>query len=52
MTARYPIKQGNPTQPLADEEPKASPWLHSIRGTPILPLPPVPNAARPRPEQE
>jgi len=51
MTARYPLKKGNPTQPLADEEPQASPWLHSIRGTSVLPLPPVRDADQPRPRQ-
>jgi hypothetical protein len=37
MIARFPL--GNPTVKLSEEE-RESPWLHSIRGTPILPLPP------------
>jgi Polyketide cyclase / dehydrase and lipid transport len=38
MTARYPLKKD--TQPLTGDEPQASPWHHSIRGTSLLPLPP------------
>ncbi len=52
MTARYPIKKGNPTQPLADDRPRESPWHNSIRGTPILPLPPSPEPDQSHSQQE
>src|SRR5690242_10135028 len=43
MVARYPLKGGQ-TIKLSEEElqKNESPWLHSIRGTDLLPLPPPP----------
>ena len=52
MSARYPLQGGNPTQPLTEEETDTSPWFHSIRGTPMLSLPPLPNAEHSPVEQE
>jgi len=48
MSARYPLAAGTPTRPLTDgegaleteTETETSPWFHSIRGTPMLSLPP------------
>jgi uncharacterized membrane protein len=42
MSARYPLPTGSPTRPLTEDEQEteASPWFNSIRGTPMLSLPP------------
>ncbi len=54
MSARYPLQGGNPTRPLTEEEEESeiSPWFSSIRGTPMLSLPPLPVADRSPVEQE
>ncbi len=47
MSARYPLQLGTPTRPLTEEETETSPWFNSIRGTPMLSLPPLPTASPP-----
>ncbi len=52
MSARYPLK-GATTRPLStDDETDSSPWFHSIRGTLVLSLPPLPKDAQPPAEQD
>ncbi len=53
MSARYPFQEGISTRPLSEEEEtETSPWFYSIRGTPMLSLPPVTEADRPPAKQE
>jgi uncharacterized membrane protein len=56
MSARYPFPAGgaNPTRPLTeeDEDEETSPWFSSIRGTPMIALPPKPDAESSGVEQE
>ena len=54
MSARYPLRTGDSTRPLTEEEAETetSPWFHSIRGTSMLSLPPLPKADRSPAKQE